>query len=649
MEDERPVLPLSPDSRRGSFIAEGATQRSQSSPCMRYAHSDLEIEPLPQSEKDLLVSQVPSTSSSNRILRSIWSKGWLGGRGGSGEEVTCMADIPRGLVMEAQRQAIPVVRGNLHHLRSKYNDARDGLQDKRQQFVRKAVDFFEMGDQEMDKVPSMSLDSPRKRPQGKEARKRWWTDACTAVHKPHREEDDPPAPPARPPPSQDAEDPEKEVPARGCLEVEVLAFSSEPELTRADGGKATAPLCQLAFGGRVTGALRCQGSTTARARFVVNEIVGSDLCVHVFDSDSQKFNFGWEDQAFCGGAIVPLVVLHHRCGRQEGWHAFENVREAELAVALLPIEAFRDTLKLQDGKLRDPQMNLGHVLLKLRLTLFVGPPGWLYVSMPFLGENSEVMVPSVLDVGDPVTVVKAVYTAIHRVKNALDFSLWFEAFDQLREATSSFLALMSIWSYYALVAPPWGFPVCIVLVLALLAFQMSRISRLARLSTPMRLYQEAKEDTDREMTVMERMKKRGQKAVKMERSLMNFAVSATKFASGLERVRYIFMLRDPHLSLAIGSVAVMGSLMATMALWVFVTVFGRTAMPLLFWALGCVGLLPRRRRQDLIWFVAKMKALKERILGPGRLVKVLACLWRRIPDSVEAQHFDLFEGYLLIP
>jgi len=81
----------------------------------------------------------------------------------------------------------------------------------------------------------------------------------------------------------------------------------------------------------------------------------------------------------------------------------------------------------------------------------------------------------------------------------------------------------------------------------------------------------------------------------------------------------------------------------------FPLVFGRVGLNVMVWLLGSVALLPQAGR-DIAWSACLwLKAEKDRIFGKGKILLIISSLWQRIPDSVEANHLDLFEIDVCLP
>jgi len=383
--------------------------------------------------------------------------------------------------------------------------------------------------------------------------------------------------------------------------------------------------------------------------------LGSDLRVHVFDSKQSSFNLGMEEQAFCGGALVPLTALLRRNAQPtlctQGF--FCQVLTDEVKVALLPLEAVRMAKKLKSVEagasgLERPTADLGHVLLRLQLTLYDMVPAQLYFARPFRGERLE----EITDLGridEPMSVLKAVAAGIQRVKKALAPELLVNALDQLREAGLSSFILLSLWTYAMLLAPVWKLPGVFAAVSGMVVWQISSQAHLARVDDPPRLYKDELPTTDSGLSHLERVKKGAAQAIKVELGLMQFARGLHTFAQRAEKILYLVTLQDPYLSIICGGLLIGFMLMTSISLWVVMAIFGRSGPPLLIWACGLLVLLPSNCRSHVFAFANWLQECKARWLGPGKMKQMLESFWLRIPDGPEAVHYELFERYLLVP
>lgn len=632
-------------------------------------------------------SRVGAADSTSPTLASGWRSGLQKVTAGVAKRRATpnLQEFSRDLVKEAMTVAGPTVRERMHHLRMMSVDVKEQVLDKKSAMVSKVVNALDLPD------GARAAQVPTSRP--KQDHMRRWNIARAAAHRPHIAEDDPPFPPdiaqSRAASSTSLPRPRTPSKSRGILEVEVLGFSGEPRrLTCADGTTAAMPVCQLVFRERCTGCLwprgggtlspdvlrratkKLWGNTTVcndgkeeaaagprlpyLARFAVDEVSGVDLRLHVFDLDSSKFAMGLEDRAFCGGALVPLSVLHYRGDSTRG--AVGYTHEAEIGVRLLPIELLQLKNKLGAMKdapkaLKEGVPDLGHVLLRLRLHLFDHTLQHMLLADPYLG----VLPRSLTDTGkidDPMSVVVAVYTSMQRMRNAMDFAVYARAADELRESAAGGVLLL-IWMYATLLAPTWQLPGCALAALSLLMRQVAACSRLARADKKVSFFPAedfATEAVEKErLTLKERSKESIRKAVNMEMTLIRFARTLNSYAAKLERLSFLVSLRDPYLSFVYSIILLIATLACCVAMWVLSKVPCGLGIPLVIWAVGCSVTLPSKVRAWLRGIALQAKALKESLVGRSRISRILRNFWLRVPDGLEAQHWGLFEGRVLLP
>jgi len=665
---------------------------------------------------DLELPVDASNPSVSGILSKATSAKWPASFGTSIDSLksrwTATKDHYQARKEEVQQAALERGRQIRNATKSAMLDVKEQYQEKRNDLVQKVVNGLEATEEtEQYKPPELQV---------VEVTQRWWTAACAAAHHPHKIAEDPPEPPERAlapleGPATDqvsgtggtGTDATSHREALGCLEVELLHFSNEPPLTCHDGNVAASPVCQLALGGRCTGALRprpaggsasvgspLSGSSrqvgasaeltevkhepsaaalgeqsppseegrrvrqkpdlereVSSARFLVDEIVGCDLRVHVFDGDSKKFSFGSEDRAFCGGAFVPLssIVRHHAGLGGPISGLLCQTFEAELAVKLLPLDAVRMARKLQKAEttgLERPSVTggLGYVVLRLRLTVYDWVPAWMYTKLPYRGQHAEVYLDGA-QVDNPMSILKAMGKSMERLSRALNPRIFLDAMERLQERAATAVLIHALWAYTCLWAPVWKVPGCVVAAIVILAAEVSCVNK--EVAESPRLYREELGDDVADLSRMERTKHKVHQAVKMELRMMKFASAVTKVAIVAEKVRYILTLQDPKLSVLILALLCCCLAGATAALRVAAAVFGRQASFVFAWAGGCVLLLPARGRDGCRQLVQRLIAEKERRLGRGRLKPMVLALWRRIPDGLEAQHCELAESYVL--
>jgi len=585
--------------------------------------------------------QIDAITKARRAIGKNW-KNFAGRK--DGEDGYRFGDVSRGIMKEVVSEAVPVVRDNLHRLRMGAVDVKERVLEGRHDMVMKAAKTLEVKHADISSKKDEEL-------------RRWWNIACAKMHSAHTADDNVPLL-SQPDHSEDGRENDGHI-ARGVLEAELLAFSDEPSLVRLDGKEAISPACQFALNGIYTGAIRprvagdvSQNSDrgTHVARFAIDEVAHSDLRIHVFDVDSTKFSMGFERQAFCGGAFVPLTMLYRsRQGAKTPLFSglFTRSLQTELMVRLLPVDALWDRSKLATLKdLKQPQRELGRVTLRLTLVLHERVPVCMFTALPYYGEPQENLV-TVGRIDSPMSVVTAVSVALQRLRNVLDIGPCLEVLDQLRETKVTSAILFVTWTYAALFAPPWKLPGCLLILLAMLVWKFSEQSHSARVNDPPQLYLEESADTTKTASLSERGWKGMKNALQMELQLMQFAKNVTLLATRLERVRFLVSLRDPYLSLVCFAILGTIAFSLTVFLHVVLIMLGHLGMPILFWLVGCVVLLPRDKLVHVKRWAQWVKEQRERILGPALLWKLLWSIWQRIPDDPESQHFDLFERHVL--
>jgi len=394
-----------------------------------------------------------------------------------------------------------------------------------------------------------------------------------------------------------------------------------------------------------------QPSAVRSARFVVDEVAGCDLKVHVFDRDSLRFGVGLEHTAFCGGSVVPLsTLLRHNASSGFFFRGFGSKRlETRLSVALLPLQVVRCARKLRPAdptsamNFEQPPEDLGSIVLHLRLTLYEQAPALLYCAVPFRGEAQQAHWETGR-VDEPKSVKEAVAASLLRIKRNRTTKVWVGALDRLREAPHLSVAILWMWSYTVLLAPVWMVPGCILAGLLTLSWQVAYVGECMRRERPALLYwaEVAPGSKDRGP-----LRRAVTKAVKAQVYLLRFANKLNMAAAVIEKIRFLFMFRDPYLSVVFTGILLAVTVLSTVLLRVLVALFGSFGLPVLVWAMGLVALLPRRFRSYIFRFFCWMKQMKLRYIGHGKLLQVLMCLWERVPEGIEEQHYDLCERYVL--
>merc|ERR1712113_683828 len=109
---------------------------------------------------------------------------------------------------------------------------------------------------------------------------------------------------------------------------------------------------------------------------------------------------------------------------------------------------------------------------------------------------------------------------------------------------------------------------------------------------------------------MGRSKQRITKAVQVQLAMLKFAQRLTELASVVEKLCYVFMLRDPYLSFAAGMSLAGFVLCGNISLWLVTLIFGQYGIPLIVWAGGFVVLLPEQARANVLSSAWKLREWK---------------------------------------
>mmetsp|Transcript_76152 Transcript_76152/g.236402 ORF Transcript_76152/g.236402 Transcript_76152/m.236402 type:complete len:359 (+) Transcript_76152:1-1077(+) len=355
---------------------------------------------------------------------------------------------------------------------------------------------------------------------------------------------------------------------------------------------------------------------------------------------------GFEHQAFCGGAFVPLVAVLQRGAAGPVDRVCSRTFEVRLRLALVPLDLLRTSYKLEPAELSGaarPQSPRGHVLIGLRLTLYE-PPLALYLAEPLCLPPQQAA--SLGQVSDPMSVLKAAAAAVARAGRALNVEPWAVALDELREDPVHAFTLFLWWTCTSLLAPIWAWPVLLVAVLPLLARRVRTTSDRAFREEPLRLYSDELADPHKDLDATKRVKRAVKGAVGVQLTIMQFVDKLNGITSQVERLKFLVSLGDGCQSALWGTAALAAAAFASLALRLLLLAFGGDGPRYLAWLVGCYALLPRRGREA---FCALARAAKRtRELMGDRVSKRISCLWRRIPDGVEACHLGLFERYVLI-
>mmetsp|Transcript_41837 Transcript_41837/g.75969 ORF Transcript_41837/g.75969 Transcript_41837/m.75969 type:complete len:788 (+) Transcript_41837:81-2444(+) len=488
--------------------------------------------------------------------------------------------------------------------------------------------------------------------------RRWWADACFAAHKAHSTDEDPPAPPARAMVELEDGSPCE---ARGCLEVKLLGFESAQTLACFDGSQATDPIAQFTLGllGRVSGAVRppIDMRKADVVRFAVHELVGADLRIHCFDAGSRRFRSGAEERAWIGGAFIPLKAILRKGRQKADLSEWERLRahefETEMVVALQPLEVFGAATKLECAELGDSHPRrpeaLVKALLSLKLTLYDFGPLRLNVDPLVRGDRAleNFSARTVVSLDDPRTMIRAVQALANRGQKVSDPAVLIKVLDDLRETPQTSLCLHLLWTFAVLVGPLWAAPSCGLAALALFVRHYKVVESKHQSANHPVLYVDDLKDTRQGFFSVARLGivKGVDEYCKLTSNLSqaNFAVSL------LEKVRYAMSLRSPEVTASLTLFFVWFTFLSTVGLFLMTLTFGQWAVPVMIWAGGSTLLLPNAYLLQLFEFLKWLNHMREQVFGKTMIITGLLATIRRIPDSREATHCELFERYILVP
>mmetsp|Transcript_14331 Transcript_14331/g.26315 ORF Transcript_14331/g.26315 Transcript_14331/m.26315 type:complete len:597 (-) Transcript_14331:59-1849(-) len=468
-------------------------------------------------------------------------------------------------------------------------------------------------------------------------RERRWEEACKAVHSLHNSARDAAAitgsgievePSSSSTTSKELKFHNSDSTRSGLLEVKVIDIQS---------AVASDPVCQFSLGtsGEFSGAVELGGEPL---RFVVEEVARCDLRVHVFDRGNKSFDFGHEEFAFAGGAFVPLC----RVLRLGGLAARDL--SADMEVVLLPLEAIKGADKLEcgfagAGLISRPSKPLGSVRLHLRLLLGCPAVGF-YVLPTFRGELLEAAsIRHAATLDDPMSVLKAVASAVQRLAASLDFSTYVEAWCQLRNEVASGVLLYVLWTLAMLVLPLHAAPACCLVAVVLLVRRTTWLDAKQSVERPLKLYIEKKREPD-EQSLVELGKSHLAQGFQVQIGIMRTVQRLNEVAAAVERVHYLLSKGDIHVRACALAAATLTTLQVTVALWLRLVVFRSVQLPVVSWAIGCIFLLPERGMQVFQILVDTLRELHHR-LATKVLQDSLRSFWSRVPDAVEAQHLEL--------
>ena len=560
------------------------------------------------------------SSSTELRAESSW-KEWSGRE--EGNDAYKLGDISRGFFQQVQT--------GMRDLKHKVADKALSFKEKNENLAVEYVRELAAADESVKDIAQNTLEETSKAATSAE---RFWVGVCKDAHRDHSEE------------LQEADHSGSFEPqggsSCGTLQVEILQFGEEPVL-RADGKPATKPVLVASLHGRRSGALRPGGSTAAS--FQVMELLGSDLGVYTFDRGSSKFAIGMEDQAFCGGCLVPLTTLMQLCMKPSLWDGMrssfsQRLFRADVRLWLLPLAVVRGKRKLEGGDVTGamlPKVQLTSVVLRLTLSLTNTPASLCFRPSegphggpPLAGSQKG-------HVSDPFSVVKAAGMAVARISLALKMDLWKAAADDMRESLLLSPLLVAWWTLMVLVAPLWAWPLLLQLVVSLFAWTLSSLSLRARPEEQRRLYADEGDAPSKDLM---------KEAVKAQLHIMQLTNSLNAAASNIEKVKFVLTVEDPCLS----GICLMAALLVSLVLcipalilhWIMLSGFWRYFV----WLPGACAVMPKALRSPVFQFVWKLEQQRQELMGDD-LDRMLQGFWQRMPDATEASHLHLFKQYVL--
>mmetsp|Transcript_83696 Transcript_83696/g.270621 ORF Transcript_83696/g.270621 Transcript_83696/m.270621 type:complete len:601 (+) Transcript_83696:49-1851(+) len=557
-----------------------------------------------------VASQASAQTASQRATKEASWKNWS--RRKDGEQKYKFGDFSRGFLTKATE----AVRDTKHKASEAALSTKESIE---QRVASRAEALLDAGEEP--KSPDDALLIPRIT-QGE----RWWCQVCQSAHKNHKRGD---LSEERPPN------------ARGSLEVQVLSVGGGPEdpIRDAGGKAASKPVCQLALGERLTGALQADDGDlgcAAVATLFFEEIVVADLKVHVWDRGNAKFNLGFEDKAFCGGAFVPLALVLRHAGPPTLAEALADrlkreVYEVTLKVNLLPLPLIRAKRKLEAAETsgaKELPTTHGFVVLRLRLQLFQ-PLAELHIAEPVL------LAPRPSTVGaDPSSTLKAVATTRARTGRALNVSTVMEGLDQLREEPVSLMLLQLWWAFTSLKAPLWCWPSLFVLALSWALREVGGGPAEEVLYV---------NDT-KSPGHIEKAKRAMKTAAKAQQSIGQLTDSMAGFAAQIEKVKFALSGEDPFVSAVFAAAVAAASIAAGVGIQLATLLAAFGLLRPLIWVPGVCALLPRRLRKAQTAAAQLAKELINEKLGDKARRRAKA-LWQRIPDGPETTHVALCGQY----
>lgn len=484
------------------------------------------------------------------------------------------------------------------------------------------------------------------------AAERWWCNACQHAHKRHVNKEEGTA--------------KKHVVQRGYVDVRVLSMGEGEEnpIRKAGGKPALEPVCQFALDGEVTGHLQLTKSNcsppgpsealnddeasdaAAEARLYFQEIVGSDLRIHVWDKQDPKFSLGFEDQCFCGGAFIPLaLILQHGSKVWTDKYQFLSF-DAIFRVNLMCLRLVRTRNKLELAEtsgVTKPKHDFGHVTIGIRLTLNQ-PLKNLAVSEPVLLEPR----PSAHKGGhisDPALTLKAAANTMGRVARVVNTAEWSQVADELREVPAYLCGVHLWWAYITLRSSPWQWPALLTLILPLFSWCHASSTSIKKqcgrnLDSEDCLY------VEEQCLGMERVQQAMKGVARIQVNILQLTDKITNIVVQAEKLRYVVLGTDVFTSAVFFGLLLVCSILAGLALETAIFISDCGLFRPFVWLCGCCFLVPLNLRTVLGRAFADVLEWKRKHIG-DRLSRMTAAMWQRIPDVTETLHLDLCQRHVV--
>lgn len=484
-------------------------------------------------------------------------------------------------------------------------------------------------------------------PSQQSAAERWWCQACHIVHKNH---------------SVDLEATSRPPHARGSLEVKFLGFASSPPLRRetstlagalqqlsGEAPTAVEPVCQLGFDGTLTGALhpandlRQDGEhpETCDARFYFTELAGSDLSVNVFDRKARRFQLGFEDAGFCGGAFVPVGALLQR------GDVMATSFEAVVRVKLLPLACVRSKCKLREaseGQVHKLKAECGHLFLSLKLTLDKPWPK-LVADLPYCPSARAAVAPHG-HIADPMSILKSAGSAVGRLGKALTLipPKGKQSVLELREIALFTICSQAWWALWVLTAPVALWPFFFVATAVGVIFQIRRVEHAEAYDSVLYIEEIPVDPSTGDLNALDMVMESAKGAAKVQVTIMNLTESVNGICEVVEKTKHALYFGSPYVCAAVcaGLLAVSVGLGAWLQLLIYLAGWG--LLRPLIWFPGACGLMSGSTRLLLIGALEKGKVFIEQFLNPENPIKARAA-FSRAPDALEGCHYRLCHKY----